>query len=175
MDCVPEDFYGYSKAAAEELILLFSRRYYLPLTIFRAALIYGPSQGGTMFIPSLVRSLLKGELFRMTAGEQTRDFLYIDDFVSALLLACSSGLSGVYNVGTGNALSMRSAALIAEQVTGREGLIELGALPYRVNESWQYCLSPEKLVREAGWIPRVGLREGLERIVQYEHQLMTES
>ncbi|MFP4162450.1 MAG: NAD-dependent epimerase/dehydratase family protein [Chitinispirillaceae bacterium] len=165
MACSPGDFYGYSKLAAEELIRLFHRRYGIPFTILRAAVLYGPNQGGSMFIPSLLKSLVMHEKFPMTAGEQTRDFIYIDDFVSALLLASLSDLDGVYNVGTGTPTSMKEAAALAEDLAGAKGLLQFGALPYRVNETWHYALSPEKLVRETGWTPRTGLREGMEKIL----------
>ncbi len=168
MACIPEDFYGYSKFAAEEMIRLYSRRYGLPFAIFRAAVLYGPSQGGSMFIPSVVKSLLAGETFPMTEGEQTRDFLYIDDFISALELAARSNLNGTFNVGTGSAITMKSAARMVEEVIGSKELLQIGALPYRVNESWQYCLSPEKLVKETGWTPKVGLKDGLKKVVSFE-------
>ncbi|MFP4013348.1 MAG: NAD-dependent epimerase/dehydratase family protein [Chitinispirillaceae bacterium] len=171
MKCSPGDFYGYSKLAAEELIGLFSRRYGIPFTILRAAVLYGPNQGGAMFIPSLLKSLVNGEKFPMTAGEQTRDFIYIDDFISALLLASFSDLDGIFNVGTGTQTTMRDAAAIAEDLTGAKGLIQIGALPYRVNETWQYALSPEKLVRETGWTPGTGLREGMEKVLHNDISL----
>lgn len=171
MKCCPGDFYGYSKLAAEELIQLFSRRYGIPFTILRAAVLYGPNQGGGMFIPSLLTSLIKGETFPMTAGEQTRDFIYIDDFISALHLAFLSNLDGIFNVGTGTQTTMRDAAAIAEDLVGVKGLIQVGALPYRVNETWQYALSPEKLVRETGWTPKTGLKEGMEKVLHNDSTL----
>ncbi len=168
MACKPIDFYGYSKFAAEELIRLFSRKYGCAHAILRAAVLYGPGQSGPMFIPSIIKALLNGEAFAMTKGEQTRDFVYIDDFTAALTLMATSRHEGTYNVGSAEAVTMKETAELVQKIIQTQGLVNAGAIPYRPNESWQYALCPDKLMKQTGWKPTVTLREGIKKTIDHQ-------
>ncbi|GAI86782.1 unnamed protein product [marine sediment metagenome] len=75
--------YSFSKVCASYLSKMLFNVCKLPIIILRPTLAYGPGQKGTMFIPTLIKTLLLNEKFVMTSGEQTRDFIYIDDLVNA--------------------------------------------------------------------------------------------
>src|SRR3989339_1221332 len=169
----PGDFYALSKSMCEQLIRFYGNKYGVRSVIFRIGILYGPSQTGVMFIPALVSALLSGKEFPMTAGEQTRDFVFIEDFIQALnRVIQDETVSGVFNIGTGHAPTLRETALAAEKVIGTTGKIKLGALPYREHESWEYCLNSGKVERELGWRAITGLEEGLSRTVDYSRQRM---
>jgi nucleoside-diphosphate-sugar epimerase len=173
MQTDPGDFYALSKSMCEQLIRFYGRKYGVPSVIFRIGILYGPSQSGAMFIPSLVSALLAGREFPMTNGEQTRDFVYIEDFVRALDTALSDdALSGVFNIGTGKAPTLRETAVSAEQVAGVTGKIKVGVLPYREHESWEYCLDSGKAEAVLGWKTLTGLVEGLSKTIEFERKKM---
>jgi nucleoside-diphosphate-sugar epimerase len=164
----PGDFYATSKLLSERLIALFSLRYDIRAVIFRPSIIYGPGQTGSMFIPSLIRSILKKQEFPMTPGEQTRDFIYVDDVVEAIIRAIENEeISATYNLSYGHSVSIREAAHLAESLAGVSGCIRLGQKPYREKEVWEYALDNTKIVRELGWKPKTGLEEGLKRTVEW--------
>lgn len=135
-------------------------------TVLRPAVVYGPGQRGPMFVPSLVAALAAGERFAMTAGEQTRDLVHVDD-VAAAIAAAVAGPPGVYNVSTGVEHAMRDvAAMVAARVGGDAAArLDVGALPYRDGEQMRYVLDPSRAAAALGWRARVSLAAGLDALV----------
>lgn len=157
--------YGTSKAAAE----LSVRQCDIPWVILRPFIIYGGGQSHNMFIPQLIRSVLKGEDFSMTAGEQTRDFLYIDDFVDACI---RSGLSKeaereIINIASGKETPLADVAKNVMSQVDHPAKIRLGALPYRENERWHVKADIEKADRLLGWKPMTNLIDGLKKTIHW--------
>jgi len=168
MEPRPADFYSFSKHLCEKVILFYQQRFGIRPVIFRPAILYGPGQGDTMFIPSLVKSLLAGREFPMTKGEQNRDFVFIGDFVHAVGEALrNENIAGIFNIGTGRRWKLVDAAFLAEKLVGVQGKVQPGALAYRPNESWDYCVSHEKIKKETGWYPSTGLEDGLRATIQW--------
>lgn len=167
MDPAPMDFYAFSKYIGERYVDFYGKRYGLPSVVFRASVLYGPGQWGSMFIPSICSTLLAGEPFAMTAGEQKRDLLYIEDFVELLLRSVTSDITGTFNAGSGVAVTMRQAAEAVRSAVGGKAEIRPGALPYRDNEVWNYCLDNAKARSAATWAPGVDTQEGIRRTVEY--------
>lgn len=167
----PGDFYALSKLTSEQLIGFYGRRYDVRSVIFRIGILYGPSQMGGMFIPSLIASLLGGKDFPMTKGEQSRDFVFINDLIAMMEAALDRpDVIGTFNVGTGVPSKLCDVALLAERLIGRSGLVQLGAIPYRQKESWEYCLDSGKVRQALGKSPTTSLKEGLTRTIEFERQ-----
>lgn len=160
--------YSYSKLCATQLGQLAWRLYQLPVTVLRATLAYGPGQEGDMFLPSLIRTLLRDEPFPMTGGEQTRDFVYIDDLVEAYLLAGATPAARgeVFNIGSGQAQRLRDVAVKVARALGREHLLEIGRRPYRPAEVMQYEVDISKARRVLGWAPKISFEEGLRKTIE---------
>lgn len=160
--------YSYSKLCATHLGQFAWRLYRLPVTVLRASLAYGPGQGGDMFLPSLIRTLLRDEPFVMTAGEQTRDFIFIDDLIGAYLLAGATPAARgeIFNIGSGQPRRLRDIALKVARALGREHLLEIDRLPYRPAEIMQYEVDISKARKVLGWAPKVDLDEGLRRTIE---------
>lgn len=165
MPALPPDTYSLTKFLAEKAVRTFERLGVVDACILRPAILYGPDQKGDMFVPSLVAAVRESRRFAMTAGEQTRDFVHIDDMVTAVLLASQSRFIGTYNVGTGKPVSMRQVGELAAALVGRPDLLGLGEVPYRDREVWDYSLDPARL-KGAGWCPQSELHEGLRECVQ---------
>jgi nucleoside-diphosphate-sugar epimerase len=168
MTVAPQDDYSISKHLAEQTLFAYARQKLATACVVRPAVIYGPGQRGDMFIPSLVKALMAGERFPMTAGEQNRDMLCVEDLARAVLGLVESRSEGVYNAGTGEGVPIREIALLAGELLGRPDLLGLGDLPYREREAWDYALDPSALKSKIAWQPRTGLREGLQKTIQWE-------
>src|SRR3989338_945970 len=97
----PASSYGTSKAVAELYCRLF-QAYGKPITILRFSALYGPCQQISSLIPSVINSALAGKEIIMTQGTQSRDFLYVDDAVNALLKSAANprAKGEIFNIGS---------------------------------------------------------------------------
>lgn len=163
----PVSAYSFSKLCIDKLATTFFDLYQLPVRIVRPSIVYGPCQNGTMFIPTLLQKLNIGEEFRMTEGRQKRDFIYIDDFLSALIeVSLRDTCNGqILNVSYGSSVYLRKVALMAESLMGVNGLLRIGSEPYRMGEIMDYRVSNAKLRKFTGWKPKINLRDGLRRTI----------
>ncbi len=174
----PIDCNAVSNIAAEHYHRLYSAVHGLRTVCLRLTNTYGPrqmmkdTQGRYAFIYYWIRRIIDGEPLLVMGGNQTRDFTYVDDCVGALLLAAAEPQADgeVYNLG-GEAMSLRSLADLLIQVAGG-GRIELMELPAerRAIDPGKVYLSYEKIRRELGWEPHVGLAEGLSRTIAFYRQ-----
>ncbi|MFW5918638.1 MAG: NAD-dependent epimerase/dehydratase family protein [Halanaeroarchaeum sp.] len=113
----PESPYGVSKLAADQYVRLFADLYDVPTVSLRYFNVYGPRQSGayagvvTAFVD---QARAGGPITVHGDGEQTRDFVHVDDVVRANLHAATTDAVGrAYNVGTGSSVTIRD---LAEQI-----------------------------------------------------------
>jgi nucleoside-diphosphate-sugar epimerase len=157
--------YGASKAAAE----FFVRQCNIPWVILRPFIIYGGGQSHGMFIPQLILSALKGEEFSMTAGEQTRDFLYIDDFIDACIMIClNREIDGtIFNIASGKEVSLADVVNSVMPLLDDHFKVRFGAIQYRGNERWRVRADISKAGHLLGWEPKTSLTEGLKKTFRW--------
>lgn len=135
---------------------------------------YGAGDDRTKFVTYLVQSLLNEvPKIDLTPGEQKRDFIYIDDIVSAfeVILEHSfrqqAGLQS-FEVGTGRAISIRDFVTLVKKLTGnRSTQLAFGALQYRENEVMESHVNTQTLM-SLGWKPEVILEDGLHKMIAEE-------
>ena len=160
---LPNSAYGLSKLSATKLARLFYNQYKLPITVLRPSITYGPGQGVEMFLPAMIDTLVKGQPFKMSPGEQVRDFLYIDDLVEAIIASCEERLleGEIVNVASGVSLQLKEVALHVAKMLGKEDLLEVGAIPYRGFEIMNYSINIEKILKLSSWRPTTSFEDGL--------------
>ncbi len=165
---VPETGYGIAKLAAEQLGFTRARQHGIPFVVARLSVVYGPGQGPGMFVPDLVDAVRSGRAFDMTAGEQWRDFVHVEDAVAALcaLGATPAAHGAVVNVGSGDPIQLRDVARFARELAGGGPPIRIGALPYREGEAMDYRFDVSRLTALTGCAARISLREGLQRLLR---------
>ena len=165
----PVSAYSFSKLCLSQLSQLLSRVHDVPLTVLRPTLAYGPGQKEDMFLPALIGKLIRGEPFDMTAGRQTRDFIFVSDVVDAMIKAAArpSAIGEIINIGSHLPITMADLALMVEKMTGKTGLVQLGALPYRKGEVMNYWVDNDKAARLLQWSPIVTLEEGLSETIAH--------
>jgi UDP-glucose 4-epimerase len=169
-DVRPISPYGVAKRAAELYLGCYQRLYGLRGAAVRYANVYGPRQlrgSEAAVVPSFLEALLDGRAPRIFGdGEQTRDFVFVDDVVSASLAALDyEGPDGVFNVGTGAETSVNELFRRLADLSGVGGVAEHGEpIPGEVRRS---AISPEKPGRMLGWRPAVSLHAGLSRTLAW--------
>jgi len=164
----PASPYGASQLAATELGETLFRQLGLPVTTLRLALTYGPAQSETFFIPALIRACLNGQPFEMTQGDQTRDYLFVDDVIDALVeAAVAPGIAGlVLNVGSGYEYRIADVAALIVSLTGGTAELRMGRLPAGTDPVRLAC-DPARIHRLLGWEARTPLAAGLEQTIAW--------
>jgi CDP-paratose 2-epimerase len=163
--------YGCSKGAAEQYVLDYCRSFGLESVVFRMSCIYGPRQqanGDQGWVTHFLRSaLLDRELTVYGDGCQVRDVLFIDDFISALLIAREqvANLAGrAFNIGGGavNSVSLLELIEAAEELCGRR--IEPTFEGARLGDQPFFTADHRRFTNATGWRPNVAPTTGLERV-----------
>lgn len=126
-DALPQPVspYGVSKLAAEQLCYLYFVNFGVPTVSLRYFTVYGPRQRPDMGFHKFLRAALTGQPIAVYGdGEQTRDFTFVEDIVSANIAAAERGIPGrVYNIGGGSRVSLNHVLEIIGRITGRQPVI----------------------------------------------------
>jgi UDP-glucose 4-epimerase len=163
--------YGLSKLAAEKYLGLFGRLRKLDSIILRPGNAYGPGQDpsrGQSAATVFTHRAFRNEPITIWGdGSATRDLLYVDDLVDAIVrvLAYDPGADGprVFNVGTGQGTSLRELVETIGQVMGR--VPEVSYASGRATDVSANVLDASRLRECTGWMPRVSLAEGIRRML----------
>jgi nucleoside-diphosphate-sugar epimerase len=157
----PVSPYGVSKLAAEQLCYLYHVNYGLPTVSLRYFTVYGPRQRPDMGFHRFLRATLRGEPISLYGdGEQTRDFTFVADAVSATIAAGTRGVPGrVYNIGGGSRVSINEVLEMIGRVTGRQPLVN--ADPVQKGDMRHTYADTSLAQADLGFNPTVTLEEGL--------------
>ena len=168
-ECRPDAPYGQSKLAAEGYLDLFSRLHGLSAVALRLGNVYGPRQdphGEAGVVAIFCGALLDGTRPRVFGdGEQTRDYIHVDDVVAAFLAASGSGARGAFNVGTGREGTVLELGRALAAAYGVEFEPEMA--PHRPGEVQRIAISSARAAAELGWRPTVGLEDGLVQTAEW--------
>ena len=175
---MPDSAYGLSKLSATKLALIFNHQFNLPTVIFRPSITFGPGQGLEMFIPALIKTLLKKLPFKMTKGEQLRDFIFIDDLIEGLISCISSkNLEGqIINIASGTSIKLKEMAINISNMINANEYLKIGELPYRKSEIMNYSVEVTKAASLLNWESKTSVNAGLEKtILFYKKELLNEA
>jgi nucleoside-diphosphate-sugar epimerase len=166
----PRYSYGGGKIIGELLCVNYGRKFFDRMTIFRPHNVYGPDMGGEHVLPQFilrakaaVESTPSGDIPFAIQGEgnETRSFIYIDDFTDGLMLVIEKGRHNeVYHIGTQDEVSVRDLANQVVNLFGRKPHIQ--HLPLTAGSTMRRCPDVSKL-RALGFAPKVGLPAGLKK------------
>jgi UDP-glucose 4-epimerase len=162
-DALPEPVspYGVTKLAAEQLCYLYHVNYNVPAVSLRYFTVYGPRQRPDMGFYRFLRATMAGEPITLYGdGDQTRDFTFVSDAVSATVAAATRGIPGrVYNIGGGSRVSINDVLAIIGRVVGRTPQIQ--ADPVQKGDMRHTFADTSRAQADLGFKPRIGLDEGL--------------
>lgn len=166
----PPSPYAITKIASEQFIWQYANELGFDAYIFRIGTVYGPGQiAGTRLIPTIIDKALKNEDIPLNSGLKKRDYIYIDDVVTALTKVLSLKKSGVYeiiNLGGGKHYSLREMMRIILRLTDSKSKPLYGAFPDRALEAEEWMLDIKKANKILNWRPKVSLEEGLKKTIK---------
>ena len=171
----PVDINGINKFTAEGYHLLYWDHYGMNSCILRLTNTYGPrmriKDARQIFLGSWVRSLIERKPIQLFGdGSQIRDLNFVDDCVQAILAVGSSANANgkIYNLGSSDFISLKSLAeLMIELNEG--GSVEPTPFPdqRKLIDIGDYYSDFSMITREIGWMPKVSLRKGLLKTIEY--------
>ena len=139
----PKFAYGASKAAFSSLSWGIGVSYEIEMCILRPFYVYGPGENKNRFWPQLIEAGKKGEDFKMTQGNQIRDFQYISDAIKEIIFWCiegqlKKGMPKIVNMGSGNVLTLKQFAEKEWKRIGAKGKLLFSELDYRKSEMMRF-------------------------------------
>jgi UDP-glucuronate 4-epimerase len=162
--CKPYSPYGVTKLAAEHMCLLYHGNLGVDVVALRLFSVFGPRQRPDMAFRRFCEAFFSGEPIRVFGdGEQTRDFTYVGDVVTALRAAATTPKASgrVYNIGGGNQVSVNQALQLLGEYAGRPLDVEYVAV--QQGEVARTAADTTRARAELGFEPCVGISEGLLR------------
>jgi len=164
-----DTFYGASKVASTYLCKAFAKQYDKPIVTVRPFSVYGPGEATFRFIPKLISELKRSPYGQMTVDMHAKhDWIYIDDFIDALLLIASNALrfkGQVVNIGTGKETRNVRIVKLLQQIA--DAFIQVTYINgMRPNDSPVWKDGSSKL-KKLNWSPTISLEEGLRRCYEY--------
>ena len=171
----PEDYptepispYGIAKLSVEKYLRFYFEQFGLEYGINRYANVYGPRQnprGEAGVISIFIEKMSKGlQPIIHGDGHQTRDYVYVGDVVRANMLVFESEAVEIYNVGTGRQTTVNEIFNLIKEAIGSSATERHGD---DFSGQAVSCLSTEKIKRDLGWEPQVGIEEGIEKTVEW--------
>ena len=170
----PRAPYDFSKVVGEYLVTSFHNTLSLPTTILRSWKMFGPHDVPTAAVPRFIQACLANTPIPLyNGGKDTNDVYFVENFCSAITLAINNPAANGqrFNVGTGSEISVRELAMMIKKLTKSSSKVQL--LPPRTpTEKTPMKTRPSiaKVKRVLGYKPIVGLREGLERTIQWHRE-----
>lgn len=160
--------YGVTKLAAEHLCTLYATNFDVPTVSLRYFTVYGPGQRPDMAFTRFIKAAVGGQALSVYgSGEQVRDFTYVDDVVSANLLAATRDVrrGAVFNVAGGSHATVNEVLTILGELSG--STIRTEHLEGAVGDVRRTAGDTTAIRSALGWSPSVILREGLSRQLEW--------
>ena len=162
---LPESIYGWIKINGEYLAGVAAKKYKMSVVCARPFSGYGEDQDLSYPIPSIASRAVKREdpLVIWGSGNQSRDFVYVEDFVDALCLIIKKIHDGRgVNIGLGQATSFKEVAQIMAELEGYSPKIQ--PLSDMVEGSFTVLADPSFL-KSLGWQPKYSVRDGFKKVL----------
>ena len=175
----PNSPYSASKASSDHLVRAWGRTYNLPFVISNCSNNYGPYQFPEKLIPNTILNALKEKSLPVYGkGDQIRDWLYVDDHVSALVLvALEANIGETYNIGGNNEMkNIEVVKLICDLLEEIHPPKNNGKKYYRnlikfvtdrPGHDRRYAIDSRKIRRDLGWKPKENFKTGVRKTIEW--------
>jgi dTDP-glucose 4,6-dehydratase len=164
----PRSPYAASKTAADHFVSAYTNTYGVSAVILRCTNNYGPYQFPEKLIPLMIANAREDKSLPIYGdGMQERDWLFVEDYCSAIALALEKGeLGATYNVSAGMPQpNLKIVRTILQYLGKPESLMKY--VKDRPGHDRRYALDSSKIQRELGWKPQVSFEEGIRRTIEW--------
>jgi nucleoside-diphosphate-sugar epimerase len=164
----PRSVYDEAKRFAESITMAMHRAHGVDIGIARIFNTYGPrlTPGDGRVVSNFISQALRGEPLTVYGdGSQTRSLCYVDDEIAGLVALLDSPLVGPVNIGSPDERTVLELADLVLELSGSDSDLEF--LPLPTDDPLQRCPDITLATTELGWGPKVDLREGIARTIEY--------
>lgn len=133
--------------------------------------IYGENDSPTKFVDAMITKIAveKKSSIDLTAGQQKKDFIYIEDVVNAFNLVLSYALANdfeykTFEIGTGQSVSLEEFVEKIKEISGSSSHFNFGVIPYN-NFELMNSVADNASLRELGWLPKFSIDQGISRLI----------
>lgn len=162
---LPDNVYGVSKLAGEKLCDKYLRLHNLSIAILRYPSVYGKGCKQNTVLPIFVNKALNNEEIILNGdGSRSQDFVYVDDVISANVLAAGKKKTGIFNIGSGHSTTMVELAEKIIKITKSKSKIIFDR--NKQENDFHKLLDISRSKNELGYIPRFDLEAGLVNYIQ---------
>ena len=174
-DLRPISPYGLTKLSGEHLCRIFHRQYGLRIVVFRFFTAYGPRQRPDMAIHAFIRLISEGrEIPVFGDGTSRRDYTFIDDIVTGILLALDGEFDyEVFNLGGGHSITLFELINLLGDKLARTPTLK--RLPFQPGDVMATRADVSKARKLLGYRPVTGLAQGIERFITWFREVEEES
>jgi UDP-glucose 4-epimerase len=166
---MPLSPYGVSKKSVIDYLVAYRELHALEFSALALANVYGPRQdphGEAGVVAIFAERILRGQEVTVYGdGEQTRDFVFVDDVVDAFVRAATRGGGLVCNIGTGQETSVNHLLATMADVAGVE--VTAANAPLRQGELLRSSLDIERAAMQLGWRPWTELAAGIGPVLDF--------
>ncbi|MFK7759481.1 MAG: dTDP-glucose 4,6-dehydratase [Phycisphaerales bacterium] len=173
----PNSPYSASKAAADHFVRAYFQTYGLPALITNCSNNYGPMQHEEKLIPLMITRAIAGlDLPVYGDGQQSRDWLFVDDHNAAIRAVLRDGVVGkVYNIGGDEErVNLEVVEMICRmldekkpRLDGESYRLQIRFVEDRLGHDRRYAVDARKIQAELGWAPSTQFERGMERTVDW--------
>ncbi|NIY83293.1 NAD-dependent epimerase/dehydratase family protein [Vibrio hepatarius] len=163
----PNSHYAVSKVAANAAVTYFGKVRNFPVATLRLYSVYGPYEDSSRLIPNLCKKALLGELPSFTSPEVKRDFIHVDDVVSAFVCAGyqlqeNESIRGeAFNIGSEQQTSLKELALLTKQLFAIDSEPDFGSYPGREWDLDRWVSNSQKAKKMLDWSASKTLKVGI--------------
>lgn len=161
----PHNPYAQTKYLSEELCKAYSRDFDVPVISFRLFNIYGPGQKGNFLIPEILEKIKKGGTITLKDPRPKRDYIHIDDVVSAVMagINISEEAYHVFNLGTGSSISVKELVEAIKSCSPIDFEVNF-THEYRKGEVLDSVAGVEKMMKCLNWKPQISIEKGIKSL-----------
>jgi nucleoside-diphosphate-sugar epimerase len=161
--------YALSKKIAEDYCRFYADSFQVNTTIIRPFNLYGFGQSENFLIPEIIGQVLKGDPIHVKDLEPKRDYIFITDFIDAIIRCIDKNKFDIINIGSGISYSVGEIIQMIQEICGTE-LTVINSAEKRPAEIMDTIADISKAKEILGWSPTTSMYEGLSLIIQQSKQ-----
>ena len=165
----PISNYGKAKLSATSFLINLYKKKNFPVSIVRPYQIYGPYQDKNRLIPIVIKSSLKNIKFPCSDGNQSRDFLYVDDFVRfvfQVMIKKKESDGEIFNIGFGKTIKVKKVIQLINSLI-KKGRPIFGQIKLRKEENLITYPNIKKAKILLKWKPKISFKKGIIKTINY--------